>query len=136
MKKTNIIFIVIFLAVLGLLGFLLYKNVKTNNAVGQELIPFAQCLAQKKVTMYGAYWCQHCKNDKAKFGVAFQYVPYVECTQETQKCTDAGIQGFPTWVLPSGKKLEGEQGVDGFATLSRESSCPLPGASPSPLPTK
>ena len=26
---------------------------------------FAQCVAAKGFTMYGAYWCPHCKKEKA-----------------------------------------------------------------------
>lgn len=83
---------------------------------------FAQCLADKKVTMYGAYWCQHCQNQKALFGDAFKLVPYVECTENTKLCTEKGIEGFPTWLVPDGKggetKLEGEQTFDDLAKAS------------------
>ncbi len=83
----------------------------------------AQCLASKNITMYGAYWCPHCQNEKKAFGDSFKYVPYVECTQETAKCTAMGVQGFPTWIFPDGKRLVGEQGI---YKLSQESGCPLP----------
>jgi hypothetical protein len=72
--------------------------------------------------MYGTYWCPHCQNEKKIFGSAFQYVPYVECTQETAKCTAMNIDGYPTWVFPDGKRLVGEQGL---YKLSEESGCPL-----------
>lgn len=84
---------------------------------------FAQCLASKGATMYGAYWCPHCQNEKKAFGDSFKYVSYVECTQETAKCTAAGIRGFPTWIFPDGRRFEGEQGLN---KLSQESGCPLP----------
>ena len=84
---------------------------------------FAQCLAEKKLTMYGAYWCPHCQNEKNLFGSSIQYVPYVECTQETKKCLDAGIEGYPTWIDASGQKYSGEQGLLG---LSKISGCQLP----------
>lgn len=115
---------------------MLYRNTRSNRVAGKELIPFAQCLASKNVIMYGTYWCSHCKNDKAKFGEAFKYVPYVECTVDIKKCQDAGVSGYPTWILPNGKKLEGEQGIDGFTTLSKESGCSLTASSPSPLPAQ
>lgn len=87
---------------------------------------FAQCLATKKVTMYGAYWCSHCQNQKALFGDAFKYVPYVECTENEKLCTSKGVQGFPTWIVTDEKgvetKLEGEQTFD---DLSRASGCPV-----------
>jgi hypothetical protein len=79
---------------------------------------FAQYLASKKVTMYGAYWCAHCQNQKKLFGNSFQYIPYVECTEDTAKCAAAGIEGFPTWILPDGTKLVGEQSFENLAKAS------------------
>jgi hypothetical protein len=88
----------------------------------KNLDTFAKCLASKNITMYGAYWCPHCQAEKALFGDSFQYVPYVECTVEIKKCTDANISGYPTWVTSDGKHLEGEQTL---SHLSEITSCPL-----------
>ncbi|MEK7169644.1 MAG: thioredoxin domain-containing protein [Patescibacteria group bacterium] len=84
---------------------------------------FAKCLASKDVVMYGAYWCPHCQNQKKLFGSAFQYVPYVECTQETAKCTAKGINGYPTWIFQNGSRIAGEMS---FQELSDKTVCPLP----------
>lgn len=84
---------------------------------------FAKCLAESGAVMYGAYWCPHCQNEKKAFGDSFRFVPYVECTEEVQKCIAAGIEGYPTWILPGNVRLEGEQGLQ---KLSAESGCPLP----------
>jgi hypothetical protein len=94
-----------------------------NSGKPGKLDSFAQCLRDKGATMYGAYWCSHCQNEKKAFGDSFKYVPYVECTEETQKCLFAGIQGYPTWTFPAGRKFEGEQGLQ---KLSQISGCPLP----------
>src|SRR5512143_3304835 len=41
---------------------------------------FAQCLKDRGVRMYGAWWCPHCQEQKEKFGEAsFKLAPYVEC---------------------------------------------------------
>lgn len=91
-----------------------------------NLVPFAQCLAEKKVTMYGAYWCSHCKTQKALFGDSIVYVPYVECTENPKLCEAKGVQGYPTWIVPSDggdKKLSGGQSLE---TLAKESGCILP----------
>ena len=82
----------------------------------------AQCLTEKGVTMYGAYWCPHCQRQKKAFGEAWQYVPYVECTQETQKCLDNGVKGYPTWIWPDGKRMEGEVELE---KLAIESQCSI-----------
>ena len=81
---------------------------------------FAQCLASKNITMYGADWCSHCQNEKKAFGSSFKYVPYVECPDNPKQCVDADIQGYPTWIFPDGRKLEGEQGI---IKLSEASGC-------------
>jgi len=102
------------------------KAVQENNVPKTDVVALAQCLASKKVTMYGAYWCSHCQNQKALFGDAFKYVPYVECTENEKSCTSKGVQGFPTWLVPDASgvetKLEGEQS---FEALSKASECPL-----------
>ena len=36
-------------------------------AVSAEVKVLAQCLADKKITMYGADWCSHCAAGKARF---------------------------------------------------------------------
>ena len=111
--------LIIAVVLISSLYFLVSRPPKESKNYDQ----FAQCLAEKKLTMYGAYWCPHCQNEKKLFGSSFQYVPYVECTQETKKCLDAGIEGYPTWIDASGQKYSGEQGLLG---LSKISSCPLP----------
>lgn len=125
-KTRNIVIVVILLLiVLAALFFALRPKKEFASGV---LDDFAKCLATKGATMYGAYWCPHCQNEKAAFGSSFRYVNYVECTQETDKCNAAGIQGFPTWIFSDGRRFEGEQGLNG---LSSESGCPLPAQSSS-----
>lgn len=94
-----------------------------NREQPARLDKFAQCLAQRGATMYGAYWCSACKEEKRAFGDSFRFVPYVECTAEPQKCLNAGVNGYPTWIFPDGRKFEGLQGIE---KLSQESGCPLP----------
>jgi hypothetical protein len=87
---------------------------------------FAQCLSDKGVKMYGAFWCPHCKDQKEMFGSSWKYVDYVECSTpdgsaQLQVCTDAGIKGYPTWDIGGTKK----DGVLTLGELSQETGCPL-----------
>lgn len=88
-----------------------------------ELNQFAQCVTTKGWTMYGAYWCGHCQNEKRAYGSAFQYIKYVECAEQTEVCNQQGISGFPTWIGPNGEREEGELGLEKMAELS---GCVLP----------
>lgn len=68
--------------------------------------------------MYGTYWCPHCQDQKAAFGSAFQYVKYVECTENIKECTDKQIAGVPTWIGPDGEHHEGFLELAKLAELS------------------
>ncbi len=123
MSKRLAVIIVLILAVALALVLLITYAPKGFGGKAGALDAFAQCLSQKGATMYGAYWCPHCKNEKDAFGDSFKYVNYVECTVKTSECTAKGIESFPTWIFPDGRRFVGEQGLPG---LSKESGCTLP----------
>ncbi|MEK7479286.1 MAG: protein disulfide isomerase family protein [Patescibacteria group bacterium] len=114
----NILLIVGIVVILG--GAMWYFS-RPRSAYG-NLDSFAQCLAEHDITMYGAEWCSHCQNEKAQFGKSFTYVPYVECPDNPKLCLEKGVEGYPTWLLPDGTKLKGEQGIE---NLSKASGCAL-----------
>jgi len=120
--KTLIAYIIIITAIFG--GIIWSAKNANQGALPQSiLVPFAQCLAEKELTMYGAEWCTHCKAEKALFGESFKYVPYVECPENEKLCLDKGVEGYPTWITKSGEKYVGEQGLK---RISEISECPLP----------
>jgi len=89
---------------------------------------FAKCLATKQAKMYGLYWCPHCAEQKAMFGKAFQYVPYVECAIKDSRelapaCKAAGVKLFPSWQFGAGQPIEG---VFPMQELSDKTGCSLP----------
>ncbi|OGI15781.1 hypothetical protein A3K63_00195 [Candidatus Micrarchaeota archaeon RBG_16_49_10] len=82
---------------------------------------FAKCLTEKGAIMYGSKYCVHCNNQKKEFGKSFQYINYVECTEQTSVCEQEGITAVPVWSV-NGTKYTGEQS---FERLSQLSGCPL-----------
>lgn len=88
---------------------------------------FAQCLTEKGVKFYGAFWCSHCQNQKRLFGKSAKYLPYIECStpngrQQLGVCKEAGIDGYPTWVFPDGTQEGGELSLE---VLAQKSGCTL-----------
>eukprot|EP00262_Sarcandra_glabra_P014549 TRINITY_DN427_c0_g1_i1.p1 TRINITY_DN427_c0_g1~~TRINITY_DN427_c0_g1_i1.p1 ORF type:complete len:355 (-),score=47.14 TRINITY_DN427_c0_g1_i1:552-1616(-) len=76
--------------------------------------------------MYGAFWCSHCMEQKEMFGQeAAKILDYVECYPNglkkgipaAKECVDAGIDGFPTWVIKD-QVLNGEQELTELARVS------------------
>lgn len=91
---------------------------------------FAQCLTEEGMTMYGAFWCPHCLEQKELLGDSFEFIDYVECdprdpAQEAERCLAENIESYPTWTYPDGRRWEGTQTLE---TLSSVTGCALPGA--------
>jgi ribosomal protein S27E len=91
---------------------------------------FAQCLTDKKATMYGDFRCPHCKEQKEMFGKSFKKVNYVECgikgqppNVQTQVCRDLQIKYYPTWTFADGDRLVGPQSLQ---KLGQKTGCSLP----------
>ncbi|KKU91786.1 MAG: VKORC1/thioredoxin domain protein [Candidatus Jorgensenbacteria bacterium GW2011_GWA1_48_11] len=117
-KDKKAVVTLLVLAVVVLAVYLFYRR----GPVFGQYDDFAKCLASKPVTMYGAYWCAHCESQKNAFGGSFKYVPYVECTRDVQECLVQKINGYPTWIFPDGRRLEGEMSLN---DLSAQSGCVL-----------
>jgi len=77
----------------------------------------AKCLTEKGAVMYGSAWCDFTKGQKQTFGDAFQYVAYVECTENQESCHGKGVTIYPTWVI-NDKSYPGEQQLIFLAGLS------------------
>jgi hypothetical protein len=89
---------------------------------------FAKCMSEKDAKMYGAFWCPHCKEQKATFGNSWKYVNYVECSTPDGQgqlpiCTQAGVSGYPTWEFANGSRSSGALSL---SELSLKTGCPLP----------
>lgn len=99
----------------------------TGGAIGtqQSNEDLIKCLSSKGAKMYGAYWCPHCQDQEAVFGgvqILKDNNIYVECdpsgqNANPQACSDAGIQGYPTWII-NGQKYEGGQSLDKLKSLA------------------
>lgn len=95
---------------------------------GGKLDTFAACIKDSGTLFYGAFWCPHCQNQKAMFGASAKLLPYIECSTpdangQLQICTDAGVEGYPTWKFPDGTTRSGEVPL---ADLAEATNCALP----------
>jgi len=121
MKKTKISWIIGSLLVGALLVALLIMQARKPG----KYDTLAQCIADSGAKFYGAFWCPHCQAQKALFGKSANKLPYVECSEpngkgQLQVCTDAKIDGYPTWEFADGTRLNGERS---FEELSSKTNC-------------
>lgn len=120
------IFVVIMAAII--LGMRLVTHISETST---KYVPLAECLTQKNVKFYGAFWCTHCADQKAEFGAAAADLPYIECSNpdhtQNATCDAAGVKNqYPTWVFPDGTV---HQGGLSPATLGQMSGCSTTAAS-------
>lgn len=108
--------IILIFGILSLLLISACSTASTNNYPD-----LAKCLTEKGAKMYGTEWCPHCKNQKEMFGDAFMYVDYIDCELYQDKCLEADVRSYPTWII-NGEKQIGEQSLYRLSSLTE---CPL-----------
>jgi len=95
------------------------QAIAVNHSFAGQL---AHHLQATNVKMYGAFWCPHCREQKAAFGEAAALVPYVECDPRGEKaqaalCQAKNIRSYPTWEI-DGQLVEGARSLTDLAKLT------------------
>lgn len=135
MRKKITIAFTIFVASLLIAGCT--PNQNTPPGPG-KYAAIGQCLTEKGVKFYGAFWCPHCLDQKKAFGSDIQYVTYVECDPagkdaKPEECRSAGVERYPSWFFPGqgittgvqtpedlAKKANCEAAIGAMPTISQE----------------
>ncbi len=91
-----------------------------------QQINFARCIARSGAKFYGAHWCSYCHKQKAMFGKAASYLPYIECYKagtrdKLGKCEH--IDGVPRWIFADGSV---GRGLKSFEQLAAATGCSAP----------
>lgn len=125
-KNISITLAITFLVIIGLYFLSKVESTSRGENAG-ELDVFATCISESGAKFYGAFWCSHCQDQKKAFGAAAGKLPYIECSTQDNKqttvCTDAKIEGYPTWEFSDGSRLSGSLP---FLTLAEKTGCTLP----------
>ncbi len=86
------------------------------------LEPFAQCVTDKWLKMYGTERCPHCQNMKKMFGTAFAKINFIDCDAQKVQCDVAKIEWYPTWVF-NGTQYQWEKTLSELWAIT---SCEVP----------
>tara|TARA_Y100000310_G_C20467422_1_gene708337 strand:+ start:499 stop:897 length:399 start_codon:yes stop_codon:yes gene_type:complete len=115
--------LVMFVLPSSITGFTIFSG-------GSELDEFSSCLVESGAKMYGAYWCNYCKQQKKEFGRSwkvFEDEGYIECSVSgggmSSECQREGIKSYPTWEFADGQR---STGVIAKEQLSAITGCSLP----------
>jgi uncharacterized membrane protein/glutaredoxin len=99
------------------------KGWEVTTTSGEAELALAAHLNEVDATMYGAYWCPHCYDQKQLLGQeAAKKINYIECAEDgvnpqPQACAEAGIRSYPTWEI-NGELVPGVQTLEELANLT------------------
>ncbi len=106
-------------------GLLLYGGVvalssdNTGSQISMEdLDGFTQCLLESEAIFYGTEWCSFCAQQKQILGdvyTQFRSQFYVDCDRNQNRCSQAGVRAYPTWVI-NGQPYQGVQSIEALST--------------------
>lgn len=89
----------------------------------------ANCLADKGVKEYGAFWCPNCAKQKKMFGDSYEIISssgvYVECdprgdNSQADLCLKKDVQKYPDWEFSDGSRIVG---VTKLEELYKKAGC-------------
>jgi uncharacterized membrane protein len=88
----------------------------------KEALSLAKELKRLDASFYGAFWCNHCYDQKQTMGKeAMAMIPYIECAKDgansqSALCREKKIPGYPAWEI-QGQLYAGEQTLDELKTI-------------------
>lgn len=111
------------LGVIVLIVALLWVTGKITSITGKVVSDvdsgsdFYDCVGDSAV-LYIIDGCSWCTKQKEILGEHLDRINYINCTNEMQKCNDAEIRGFPTWVV-GGVKYPGLKSLEGIQEITK-----------------
>lgn len=115
--------------ILGLLALVFIAACSSSQYPQEKVDGLANCLAEKGVKEYGAFWCPNCAEQKKMFGKSYEILMtrdvYIECDPRGEKeqaelCLEKKVEKYPTWEFPSGEVIVG---VMPFEELAQKAGC-------------
>ena len=97
--------------ILGIIVIIIISSIFIIKNYNQGILndKTAKCIAEKSV-VYTQTGCSHCETQKEILGDYYNLFTEINCLNEPEKCSEAGITGTPTWII-NGKKFEGVQTI-------------------------
>ncbi|MEK6933181.1 MAG: thioredoxin family protein [Nanoarchaeota archaeon] len=124
MKKLYLILLLIMILMIA--GCSPIKHTK------ESLDSLSNCLADKNVKEYGAFWCPNCAKQQKMFGSSYDTIKerqvYVECdprgeNPQPELCLEKNVLKYPDWEFSDGTRLVGVQDLE---TLATQAGCEIP----------
>lgn len=108
MKKSNLITIVIILAVI------IFSIIILNKPSPETSEEVAKCIGENSI-LYVQLGCHACERQKEMFGENYEFLNIIDCWFERDRCD--GITATPTWEI-KGDRYEEVQNIERLKQLT------------------
>lgn len=112
-KDTKIYLILVVIVILIIAGVYAIKYIKKEPPEERLM----KCIAKNTDMLYLSKTCTHCANQKKVLGEYLSLFKTTDCFYETEKCVEAKIPGYPTWII-NGKMYPGEKTIKELQELT------------------
>ena len=119
MRKEKLITVGILVFILLVAGGVIYLKSTSFSIKDFPAEEVAKYIGEHSV-LYVQTGCIHCKEQEDLFGINVKYLNIIDCissSENTQLCTDAGIEGTPTWII-NGEKYAGVLSIEKLKELT------------------
>ncbi len=110
MKKSNLITILIIVAVLVIAYFVLSKSPVPTD---EELV---KCIGENSM-LYVKLGCHACEVQEEMFGENLEHLNIIDCFYDMESCVEAEIEATPTWII-DGEKHVGVKSIEKLKELT------------------
>jgi hypothetical protein len=110
-KKIYLILVVIILLIIT--GIYAYRYFYKETPEEQLM----KCIAKNTDMLYLSKTCTFCAKQKQVLGDYLSLFKITDCFYEIEKCKEANIPGYPTWII-NGKMYPGEKSIEELKQLT------------------
>ncbi|MEM4367481.1 MAG: hypothetical protein QXO21_00445 [Candidatus Anstonellales archaeon] len=95
------------------------SNLSTNSTNIDNIYEFKKCINESGWQLFVLKTCPHCQNQKARFNNSLDPIVVIECSENSDLCSQNNIRAVPTWKnVFTNKTFMGDQPLSNLVSIT------------------
>ncbi|MEM3372941.1 MAG: hypothetical protein QXF76_01865 [Candidatus Anstonellales archaeon] len=95
------------------------SNLSTNSNNIDNIYEFKKCINESGWQLFVLKTCPHCQNQKARFNNSLDPIVVIECSENSDLCSQNNIRAVPTWKnVFTNKTFMGDQPLSNLVSIT------------------